>query len=212
MGYNNVMNEITGITPQVKDKTRCNIYVDGRFYCGLSLELAIKHRLKTGMTVSEEFLGQIQLDGEKAAALDKALTHVSATAKTEKEIRSFLAKKGYLPAVCDYVVEKMQGYNFINDGEYAKSYVAHAGAKKGGRLIKMELKAKGISDDEIDGALSQLDEKSQENAALALLQKYMRGKTADKETLVKAFRYLMGKGYDYEIARSALTEFGELED
>ncbi len=206
------MNEITSITPQIKDKTRCNIYVDGRFYCGLSLELAIKHRLKAGMAVSEEFLGQIQLDGEKAAALDKALTHVSATAKTEKEIRLFLSKKGYLPAVCDYVVEKMQGYNFINDGEYAKAYVSHAGLKKGGRLIKMELKAKGIGDDEIDGALGQLDEQTQTQAALAVLQKYMRGKTADKETLAKAFRYLMGKGYDYEIARNALSHFGEIEE
>ena len=30
----NILNEITAITPQVKDKTRCNIYVDGRFCCG----------------------------------------------------------------------------------------------------------------------------------------------------------------------------------
>ena len=206
------MNEITAITPQVKDKTRCNIYVDGRFYCGLKLELAIKHRLKVGMVVCEEFLSEIQLDGEKAAALDKALTHVSATAKTEKEIRAFLAKKGYLPAVCDYVVEKMQGYNFINDDEYAKSYVAHAGAKKGGRLIKMELKAKGISDEDVESALLSLDESSQERAALAVVQKYMRGKTADKETLAKAFRHLMGKGYDYEIARRALAQFGEIDE
>ena len=36
------MPEITDITPQVKDKERCNIYVDGRFYCGLKLETAIK--------------------------------------------------------------------------------------------------------------------------------------------------------------------------
>lgn len=206
------MNEITAITPQVKDKTRCNIYVDGRFYCGLKLELAIKHRLKVGMVVCEEFLSEIQLDGEKAAALDKALTHVSATAKTEKEIRAFLAKKGYLPAVCDYVVEKMQGYNFINDDEYAKSYVAHAGTKKGGRLIKMELKAKGISDEDVESALLSLDELSQERAALAVVQKYMRGKTADKETLAKAFRHLMGKGYDYEIARRALAQFGEIDE
>ena len=36
------MNEITAITPQVKDKTRCNIFIDGRFCCGLSLETAVK--------------------------------------------------------------------------------------------------------------------------------------------------------------------------
>ena len=206
------MNEITAITPQIKDKTRCNIYVDGRFYCGLGLELAIKHRLKVGMTVDEAFLGQIQLDGEKAKALDKALTHVSATAKTEKEIRDFLSKKGYLPAVCDYVIEKMKDYRFVNDSEYAESYVAHAGAKKGSRLIKMELKAKGVADEDIFSALSALDTETQTQSATAVLQKYMRGKTADRETLAKAFRYLMSKGYEYEIARAALAYFGELDE
>ena len=45
------MNEITAITPQVKDKTRCNIYIDGRFYCGMSLETTIKNRLKVGQIV-----------------------------------------------------------------------------------------------------------------------------------------------------------------
>lgn len=206
------MNEITAITPQIKDKTRCNIFVDGRFYCGLSLELTVKNRLKVGQIVSAERLGEIQLEGEKAAALDKALTHVSATRKTEKQIRDFLGKKGYLPAVCDYVVEKMRGYNFVNDGEYAEDYVSFAGRKKGGRLIRMELKAKGVSDGEIEAALENLDANAQTEAATAILQKYMRGKTPDKETLVKAFRYLIGKGYDYETARSALTAFGELEE
>ena len=206
------MNEITSITPQIKDKTRCNIYVDGRFYCGLGLEIAIKHRLKVGMIIDEHFLSQIQLDGEKAKALDKALTHVSATAKTEKEIRDFLNKKGYLPAVCDYVIEKMKDYRFVNDSEYAQSYVSYAGAKKGSRLIKLELQAKGIAETDAEHALSALDEQTQIRSATAILQKYMRGKTADRETLAKAFRYLMSKGYEYEIARSALRAFGDTDD
>ena len=42
------MSDITAITPQVKDKERCNIYVDGKFYCGLKLETALRYRLKAG--------------------------------------------------------------------------------------------------------------------------------------------------------------------
>ena len=52
------MSEITAITPQAKDKTRCNVFVDGRFYCGLTLETAMKLRLKAGQTVSEELLSK----------------------------------------------------------------------------------------------------------------------------------------------------------
>ena len=206
------MNEITAITPQVKDKTRCNIFIDGRFCCGLSLETTVKNRLKVGQTVSPEKLSEIQLESEKLAAFDKALLHISATRKTEKQIRDFLQKKGYLSAVCDFVVEKLRGYDFINDQEYAEAYIGFAAAKKGNRLIKMELKAKGVDEETIEAALQEVDGETQEAAALALLQKYMRGKSADRETLHKAFRYLMGKGFEYETARAALTAFGEIDE
>lgn len=206
------MNEITAITPQIKDKRRCNVFIDGRFYCGLTLEATMKNRLKVGQIVTPEFLSRIQLDSEKDTALDKALLHVSATRKTEKQIRDFLAGKGYLSAVIDYVVEKMRGYNFLNDQEYADSYVEFAGRKKGARLIRLELKSKGLTDMEVENALEQLDEDAQTQTAKTVLEKYMRGKTADKETLQKAYRYLMGKGFDYEVAKSALSSLGELDE
>ena len=206
------MNEITSITPQIKDKTRCNIYIDGRFCCGLTLEATVKNRLKVGQTIDPVRLAEIQLESEKNTALDKALTHVSATRKTEKQVRDFLAGKGYLPAVVDYVIDKMRGYNFLNDSEYAEAYVEFAGVKKGGRLIKMELRAKGVAEEEIDAALQNLDGETQGQAASAILQKYMRNKASDRETLAKAFRYLLGKGFDVETAKSALSAFGELDE
>lgn len=206
------MNEITAILPQVKDKRRCNIYIDGRFCCGLTLEATVKNRLKVGQIVTEEKLAEIQLESEKDTAFDKVLTHLSATRKTEKQIRTFLAGKGYLPVVVDYVVEKLRGYDFLNDGEYADAYVESVSARKGGRLIRMELQGKGVSDEEIERALSEREEGAEEEAAKAILTKYMRNKPFDKETLSKAYRYLMGKGFDYETAKAALASLGEWED
>ena len=59
------MSIITSIEPQVKDKNRCSIFIDGRFYCGIKLEVAVKYRLKAGMTVDKTFLDNIQLETEK---------------------------------------------------------------------------------------------------------------------------------------------------
>ncbi|MBQ8886039.1 MAG: RecX family transcriptional regulator [Clostridia bacterium] len=204
------MSEITAITPQIKDKRRCNVYVDGRFYCGLTLEAAIKNRLKVGQTVDGAFLSAIQLESEKSTALDKALTHISATRKTEREIRKYLADKGYLPAVCDYVVEKMLGYGFIDDGAYAREYTEAAAKKKGRRLIRAELKQKGISDEEIGEATEEIE--GEEETAKRLLEKYLRGKALDRGNLQKGFRYLIGKGFEYETARRAIAALGEVED
>lgn len=206
------MNEITQIAPQIKDKRRCNVYVDGRFCCGLTLEATVKNRLKVGQIITPERLAEIQLESEKNTAFDKALTHISATQKTEKQVRTFLEGKGYLPAVVDYVVEKLRSYNFLNDGEYAEAYAESASKRKGSKLIRMELKGKGVSDAEIDAALENLPAEREEEAALQLLQKYMRGKVCDKTTLQKAYRYLLGKGYDYEVVKSVLSAYGACDE
>lgn len=206
------MNEITEITPQVKDKMRCNIFLDGRFYCGLALETAVKHRLKVGMMVSTEFLNEIQLESEKSTALDKALTHVTGSRKTEREIRIFLEKKGYLPATIEYVLEKMRDYRFVDDVDYARSYAQAGAKKKGAKLIKMQLRGKGISEEDADAALEEVDEESQIQAASALLEKYLRGKSLEKETLAKAYRHLLSKGFDYDTAKAALERLKTIEE
>ena len=206
------MNEITQITPQIKDKRRCNVYVDGRFCCGLTLEATVKNRLKVGQIVTPERLAEIQLESEKNTAFDKALTHISATQTTEKQVRTFLEGKGYLPAVVDCVVEKLRSYNFLNDGQYAEAYTESVSKRKGRKLIRMELKGKGISEEEIDAALDNLPVEREEEAAQTLLQKYMRGKPCDKATLQKACRYLLGKGYDYEVVKGALSAYGDCEE
>ena len=78
--------------------------------------------------------------------------------------------------------------------------------------IRLELMKKGVSEDAIDTALEGLSPQQETDSATAILEKYMRGKTCDKTTLQKAYRYLMGKGYDYEVIKSALTAYGDCED
>lgn len=196
---------ITGITPQGKDKTRCNIEVDGRFYCGMKLETVMQNRLKVGMTVAPTYLAQLQIESEKNTALDKALRHISVSMKTEKQIRDYLKKKGYVAEISDYVIEKMKEYHFVDDGEYARSFAESAAKNKGRRLIAVQLKQKGVSDEDVETAISALT--GEKESALRMMEKYMRGKTADRKTRSKAYSYLISKGYDYDTAKSALNAF-----
>ena len=194
--------EITAITPQKHDAKRCNIEVDGRFFCGMRLLTVMEHRLKVGSIVTEEELSALQLAGEKQTALDKALTHISASMKTEKDVRDFLRRKGYLQEVSDYVVEKMKGYGYLDDEAYARAYAESAGKRKGSRLIRMELKRKGVP----ESALAALPERDERGAAAEVLQKYLRGKEQDVKTLRKAYAHLISKGFDHDTARAALEE------
>lgn len=204
------MAEITAITPQVKDKTRCNVYIDGVFCCGLTLEAVVSNRLKVGGEISPDELSRIQLESEKHTALDKALTHISHSMKTEKEMRTFLKGKGYLDEVVDYVVGKMREYSYLNDEAYASAYAESAGKRKGKRLIAMELRSKGISDEAIACALEETG--GEEESACALLEKYLRGKTVDQKTLAKAYAYLLGKGFSGDTVKAALKNYGETDE
>ena len=189
-----------------RKRRRCNIYLNGSFYCGMKLEVVIKNRLKVGQDVELSYLDALQLESEKATALDKAMTHLSSSMKTRRQVSDFLRKKGYVDAVVEYVLEKLEGYGFVDDGEYARQYVGSASKTKGRRLIALELQKKGISADAAQAAVENIQ--GEEDAALKILQKYMRGRTADRETLYKAFRYLLGKGFEYDTAKSALTAWG----
>ena len=100
---------ITEIAPQKHDASRCNISVDGRFFCGMQLITVLEHRLKVGSIVTEEELSELQFEGEKRNALDKALMHMSVSMKTEQAMRDFLSQKGFLGKVSDYLDDKMKG-------------------------------------------------------------------------------------------------------
>ncbi len=201
------MAEITAITPQIKDKTRCNIEVDGRFFCGMKLETAVKNHLKAGVTVTEEQLSALQLESEKMTALDRALEYISVSMHTENQIRKYLSKKGYLQDVVEYVIGKMKEYGYLDDGAYARAYVESVQKRKGRRLIESELRNKGVSKEKIEEALEGIS--GEEETASLILQKYLKGKPLDRKTLQKGYAYLIGKGFDYDTARDALRSLGE---
>lgn len=203
------MSEITSIEPQVKDKARCNVYVDGRFYCGIKLEVAIKYHLKAGMQIEKQRLDEIQLETEKSQALDKAMTHLSASMKTQKQMRDFLAKKGYTDAVINYVLERLEYHNLVDDYAYCRAYV-NSVKGKGKRALEVDLIKRGADKSAIQAVLEETQEDEKE--AANILEKYLRGKELDKNTLYKGFKYLLSKGYGYETAKSALEKFGEDED
>ena len=204
------MGEITAILPQKKDKTRCNIYLNGQFYCGMKLEVVMNNRLKCGAEVSPSYLDDLQLESEKMTALDKALNHLSSSMKTRKQITDFLKKKGYLNGIIEYVLEKLESYGYIDDAEYARQYTNSAGKTKGRRLIALELQKKGVSAEQAYQAVENIQ--GEEQSALKILQKYMKNKPSDRETLYKAFRYLIGKGFEYDTVKSALQAFGEIDE
>ena len=195
---------ITDITPQKRDKNRVNIYLDGVFYCGLSLETVYNYHLKKDMDVSEKFLSEIELQSEKNNALDKAMTYISKTMKTKKQIKEYLFSKGYTTCVVDFCIDKMTEYNMIDDYEYCLQYVRAHKKRQGAMLIERDLRLKGIDFNLVSKAID-TEIKSQNDVVKNIAFKYMKNKEISQENLAKLYKYVLSKGFSYEDASYAVS-------
>ena len=201
------MKTITDLKPQAKNKKRVSVYLDGAYYCGLDLATAVKNRLKIGSVIDEQKIIEIQMESELQSCFDYAITLISATVKTEREIAERLVRKGYLPEICKSAVEKLKSYGYIDDGDYAKRFVSSHSKTKGKRLIGLQLRQKGVSADEIENALSSIENQSE--TAKKVAEKYLKNKQIDSKILQKCYKYLLSKGFDYDDAKSAISAYSE---
>lgn len=204
------MKKITDVKPQVKTPTRCNIYLDNAFYCGLELETVMRHRLKIGAEISPGRLDEIQAESESLRALDKALGFISRSQKTKKQVADYLVRKGYTEKTIEVVLDKMSAYKFVNDQNYANEYFRQTSKYKGKRLIFSELKRKGVSEEDMAEAMENVGDETESAARVA--EKYLRSKEKTRENAVKCYRYLLSKGFDYETAKKATDGIIENED
>ena len=65
--------EITKIEIQKSNDERANLYLDEKFFSGISLELVVKEHLKVGMEIDEHKLSELILEDEKGKALAKSV-------------------------------------------------------------------------------------------------------------------------------------------
>lgn len=205
------MMQITDLKPQVKNAKRVNVYLDGSYYCGLDLLTVVKERLKVGQFIERERLIQIQRVSELQACMDCALNSLGKSVKTQKEIINKLVKKGFLKEIAEETVEKLKDYGYINDESYSKRYAETYKNYKGKRLIKMELKRRGVDDNVAEKVLdSEID--SELDTAMKIAEKYVKNKEKDSKTLQKCYKYLLSKGFSYEDSLTASKKVIEIEE
>ena len=191
------MSEITAIEVQSKDKTRANVYLDGEFFAGVSIELCVKHSLKKGLEVDEKFLQELIFEDDKGKALSKAVKYMGANLKSCQQIREYLKKKEYSKEIVDYVIDKMQEYKYLDDEAYARAYISAYSSKYGKLKLIQALKAKGIKDTTIDNVFAE-DELKMQDSIEKVASKYLKNKEITNETLVKLNRFLYSRGYEFD--------------
>lgn len=200
------MPTITDIQIQKRNKSRANIYLDGEFAFALEMLTVMKLGLKIGKDVDVDIIKTAVFDSETSVAFGKAVDYLARAMKTTKQVRDYLTKKGYSVDVTNCVIEKLQGYKYLDDQAYARMYVEQSKTHKGERRIKQELLNKGISHNDVDDHV-QVDADDQLTSATSLAQKYLKNKQRDVKTMQKLQRFLLYRGFDFDVVNTVIRTF-----
>ena len=199
---------VSAIEPQKHNKNRFSVFLDGEYAFSLDDETLVKSKLKSGVVLSSEDIRYLTEEAEYASCKEAGLKLLSRKRYTCRELCAKLSEKGF--SVSDEVCEKFTELGLLNDCEFARAYASDAAkiSGKGGRLIKSELKRKGIADSIIEGVMEEFDNS---DALSKLVEKKFRGKTPDRKTAASVFAACMRKGFGTDEIRSAIRKFTDEE-
>jgi regulatory protein len=202
------MSSITAIRQQ-RNKDRMNIYLDGKFGFGIDIDNFAILNLKVGNEYTGEEIEKIINKAEFQKTLEKLLRFAYLRPRSEKEIRGWLYRRK-VPDVMHFdLFSKLKYFDLLDDEKFARMWVESriSFRPKPKRILTQELKLKGVNREIIDKVLGEI-EIDENKLAKNLLQKrelhwkrYEKGQVAQKMTA-----YLISKGFNFEIAKRAVSE------
>lgn len=196
-----------------RNKQRVNLYLDGKFAFGLSLDKVIKKGLAVGQNLTQQQIEKLFFSGQLEKLYHKTLNFLSYRPRSEKEVKDYLKK--HLPQelrkkVEDKILTKLKKQKLIDDYKFSLWWIEQrlTFRPKGKRLLKSELFKKGISREIIDETLSTIDEQKLKNLAKEMLKKKIkRSKNISKlELKKKLFSYLARRGFDFDVIKNVIDE------
>lgn len=143
--------------------------------------------------------------------LNKTYRYLSYRSRSEKEIRDYLIKKKASSVDSERIIIKLKEQKFLDDKEFAKLWIESRSKvkPKALRIIKLELKQKGISKELIEELLEETkDLKSDFDKALDLGKRKMpRVKNLERQKIYeKMGRFLASKGFDWDTVKKVIDQ------
>ena len=139
-----------------------------------------------------------------------ALRFLSYRTRSEKEVRDKLATKQVDRPTIDKIIAKLIEKKFINDEQFVGQWIENRSRFKprSARLIKMELKQKGISQEIIESGIKNQElgsESDLEQAKKLVGKRIGRLKNLPKQEIYqKLGRYLASKGFNWDTIKKAI--------
>ena len=157
-------------------------------------------------------LAEADRSDDLAACREAALRLLERQRRTRADLERRLCDKGYTGAAAGAVLDRLASVGLVDDVEYARAFMAGRRARRaaGARRIEQELRARGVSAEDIDVASARLDAEQGAMDELAAARKVIA--QADRRSRgieprlrrQRLYALLARRGFDGDVIRQAL--------
>lgn len=187
-------------------KTKYKVYVDGQFAFILYKGELSRFHIAEDQELSQESYEKIRTEVILKRAKLRAMHLLNDMWRTEAQLREKLTRNEYPADIVEAAISYVKSFGYINDYEYARSFIESRKERKSRREIYMQLVGKGVSRELIDEAFEEGYEREDSTEAIRrLLEKkhYDRENTTPEEKK-KIMAYLVRKGFGYDDIRRTM--------
>lgn len=180
--------------------------VDGVYYSGISSANLNRLGLVSDEEYDTDFLNREVIEVEKREALAYMLTVLKNSNATVAELVRKAKQKAFCMPAVTYAVSRLEDMHFVDDARYAAGYADRQSGRLGKRRIAFELKNKGVAAQQIEEAVSSIEDETE--TALTVARKRLGSKTLDQKEKEKLTRFLLYRGFGFDTVKKVLRTLG----
>lgn len=197
--------KITKIAPQQKRADRVSVYIDGAYSFSLLKEQLGELNLKVGDEVTSTDVDNFKAASDTGKLFARVLQQLARRPRSRWEVRDYLQRKGANDMQVQDVLDKLDHYNYLNDRDFAESWVSSRRALKptSHKKLRFELRKKRVPVEIIDAVLEEDESSDVQQLKDLIVKKRRQTRYQDQQKLME---YCARQGFRYGDIRQALEE------
>jgi len=176
----------------------------------IDINVFLDHDLYVGAVLDLPAITSLLQADDVAAAKAVATRQLAYRARSTAELRKTLTDRGFADAAIAEVVERFLELGYLNDEDFARRWIASRDqiAPRGARLLRQELRQKGIEADLAEQTLIEADLDDLETARQLAERRMDRLRDLPQDTARRRLAgYLERRGFSHETMRKIDREF-----
>jgi regulatory protein len=200
---------VTDIKQQKRSALRYSVFVGGVYSFSLTDLALTTSGLRIGEALTEQEELEYQRGSEEAKVYELAVRFISYRPRSIEEMRTYFRRKSVDDDVAEATIVNLEKQGLLSDRTFAASWIANRQIQRprSKRRLAQELQAKGLSQDDIEVALMEVDNESEIDNLVRLIEK--KRHLSQYQSSEKLIGYLLRQGYPYELTKKALARLDD---